>query len=230
MRLILVRHGQTPSNVAGALDTAAPGAPLTALGEAQAVALPAALAGEPIAGIYASALTRARLTAAPLGLARALPVQVLPGLEEISAGELEMRADETARQDYAACLIGWMHGDLQRTLPGGADGRSFLDRFDAAVGRIAGSHGEDETVVVVSHGAAIRVVTAVWTGMDGDRAARLDIRNTGAAFLDGSRAAGWRLEGWHPEPLGGAELADPSAVDVTGESARDAAGETPDQA
>ena len=28
-RLHLVRHGQTPSNVAGALDTALPGAPLT---------------------------------------------------------------------------------------------------------------------------------------------------------------------------------------------------------
>ena len=27
MRLILIRHGQTPSNVAGALDTALPGAP-----------------------------------------------------------------------------------------------------------------------------------------------------------------------------------------------------------
>ena len=35
-RLHLVRHGQTPSNVAGALDTALPGAPLTELGREQA--------------------------------------------------------------------------------------------------------------------------------------------------------------------------------------------------
>ena len=40
MRLLLVRHGQTPSNVAGLLDTALPGPGLTALGTRQAAAIP----------------------------------------------------------------------------------------------------------------------------------------------------------------------------------------------
>lgn len=63
--------------------------------------------------------------------------------------------------------------------------------------------------------------------MDGHRAARLDIRNTGAALLDGS-PAGWRLLRWHPEPLGGPGPDDPSAVDVTGERAEDVAGASRD--
>ncbi|MPY10131.1 histidine phosphatase family protein [Arthrobacter bussei] len=227
MRPILIRHGQTPSNVVGALDTAFPGAPLTDLGEAQAAALPAALAHEPIAGIHASPLVRTQLTAAPLGAARSLSGQVVPGLEEITAGALEMRADEAARQEYAACLVGWMHGDLDRTLPGGADGHGFLERFDAAIGRLARSYPDQRTVAVITHGAAIRVYTAIRTGMHGDLAAQLDIRDTGAAVLDGCPTVGWHLEAWHPEPLGGPRPADHSATDVTGESAEQVAEESP---
>ena len=44
MRLLLIRHGQTPSNLKFLLDTAVPGAALTELGERQAAALPEALA------------------------------------------------------------------------------------------------------------------------------------------------------------------------------------------
>jgi len=39
MRLILIRHGQTVSNVGGLLDTAHPGADLTPLGRQQAGSL-----------------------------------------------------------------------------------------------------------------------------------------------------------------------------------------------
>ncbi|BCW50626.1 hypothetical protein StoSoilB13_29680 (plasmid) [Arthrobacter sp. StoSoilB13] len=48
MKLLLIRHGQTPGNVAGQLDTAFPGPGLTELGERQAAALPEALADESI--------------------------------------------------------------------------------------------------------------------------------------------------------------------------------------
>ena len=51
MKLLLIRHGQTPSNVRGLLDTGAPGAELTKLGHEQARALPKALDGEPIDSI-----------------------------------------------------------------------------------------------------------------------------------------------------------------------------------
>ena len=59
MRLILIRHGQTQSNVDGALDTAFPGAPLDDVGLAQAEALVYAIAHEAIDALYCSTLTRA---------------------------------------------------------------------------------------------------------------------------------------------------------------------------
>lgn len=218
MRLLLIRHGQTPSNVAGELDTGFPGAGLTGLGVAQARAVPAALAGEAVHGLYASPLVRTQLTAAPLGEARGLEVRVRPGLEEVSAGDLEMRSDEDAVEAYIGCLAAWIDGDLGRAVPGGPDGRAFLRRFDDAVRAIAAGHGPADTVVAFSHGAAMRTWTALRTGIDGQAAAELRIMNTGMGVLDGDPDAGWRLLQWHHEPLGGLELEDAAAHDVTGES------------
>jgi broad specificity phosphatase PhoE len=212
VRLILVRHGETPSNVAGALDTAFPGAPLTTLGHRQAAAVPQALAAERIVAVHASPLVRTQLTATPLAAARGLDVVVSDGLEEIAAGDLEMRTDDEAIAAYADTVAAWIAGDLGTAMPGGPDGHSFFDRYDAAVRGLAGAQPEDATVVAVSHGAAIRTFAA---RHGGPREARL--LNTGAVVLEGSPDAGWTVTRWSREPLGGAHLIDESAHDVTGD-------------
>lgn len=226
MRLLLIRHGQTPHNVAGALDTAFPGADLTPLGHAQARAVPGALLDEDVAAVYASPLVRTQLTAAPLAEAREHDVQVRAGLEEVSAGELELRSDLDAVHTYAGCLVSWMSGDLGRCTPGGSTGHEFLDRYGAAVRDIAEGHGRDDTVAVFSHGAAIRVFTATAAGLDPDVSTELRIMNTGMSLLEGHPETGWDLVRWSSEPLGGLELEDFAAHDVTGESADDAVHES----
>lgn len=223
MRLLLIRHGQTPSNVRGALDTARPGAGLTELGHAQARAIPAALVHEDVVGVYASPLVRTQLTAAPLADALGLEAQVVEGLEEISAGDLEMRTEDASRHEYAACVGAWMLGELGQRMPGGSDGHEFLARYDAALAQVAQAHPEEATVVVVSHGAAIRAWTALRCGIDVEEAIRLSIMNTGAAVVEGSPATGWTQIAWHSEPLGGVDLEDlEAAEDVTGESVAEA--------
>lgn len=222
MRLLLIRHGQTPHNVAGALDTAFPGADLTPLGQAQARAVPGALLDQEISAIYASPLVRTQLTAGPLAESLDLEVLVREGLEEVSAGELELRADLDAVHTYAGCLVSWMSGDLDRSTPGGTTGHEFIERYDAAVRGIAHAHEGDETVAVFSHGAAIRVFTAKAAGVDPEIAAELRIMNTGMSLLEGHPDTGWELVRWASEPLGGLELEDFAAHDVTGESADEA--------
>jgi broad specificity phosphatase PhoE len=222
VRLFLIRHGQTPNNVTGRLDTAFPGAGLTPLGEAQARAVPAALPDEDLVGIYASPLVRTQLTAAPLADSLGLEVGVRAGLEEITAGELEMRADTTAVQTYGACLVAWMRGDLEHRLPGGTTGHEFYARYDAALRGIAAGHGLDDTVAVFSHGAAIRVYSALATGLRPDVSTELRIMNTGMGLLEGDPEGGWELSRWSSEPLGGLDLEDVQAHDVTGESAEEA--------
>jgi broad specificity phosphatase PhoE len=212
VRLILIRHGETPSNVAGALDTAFPGAPLTELGHRQAAALPTVLTAEPIAAVYASPLIRTQLTATPLATVRGLEIRVTDGLEEIAAGELEMRTDQLSIGSYASTVTAWIAGDLAVPMPGGADGHAFFGRYDAAVAGIAGDHADDATVVAVSHGAAIRTFAAKHGGPREER-----LLNTGAVVLEGTPAAGWTVVHWSRDPLGGVHLIDAEAADPTGD-------------
>ena len=218
MRLLLIRHGQTPNNVTGALDTGFPGAGLTELGQAQAAAIPAALADEDVSALYASPLVRTQLTGSPLAQERGLEATVRPGLEEIPAGSFEMRSDGEAVHAYLGGLAAWLGRDLDHQIPGGVTGREFLARYDVAVQGIAALHGRDDSVALFSHGAAIRVFAALAADLDADKVAEMWINNTGLVLLEGHPSDGWDLVRWTSDPLGGAHLASVRAHDVTGEA------------
>ncbi|MGP2437624.1 histidine phosphatase family protein [Streptomyces sp. JW3] len=216
MRLLLIRHGQTPSNLKHLLDTAAPGPGLTPLGQEQAAALPGALAKERIDVLYVSTLVRTQLTAAPLAAATGLAPRVRDGLREVAAGELEMRGDDEAAARYLATAFAWSAGDTGRRLPGGEDGVAALGRFDAVVAEAAESVAAESvaaesevaesgagTVAMVSHGAMIRTwVAARAANVDVAYAAAHPLGNTGVVVLDGSPGAGWRVLQWEGRPLG----------------------------
>ena len=218
MRLLLIRHGQTPNNVTGALDTAFPGAGLTDLGQTQAAAVPAALADEDVSAVYASPLVRTQLTGSPLAVERGIDVQVREGLEEIAAGRFEMRSDREAVEAYLGGVSAWLHRDLDHALPGGRMGRDFMDRYDRAVRGVAEQHGRHDTVALFSHGAAIRVYATIAAGLGADEVEGMWINNTGMILLEGHPDDGWQLVRWTGEPLGGAHLAGARAHDVTGEA------------
>jgi broad specificity phosphatase PhoE len=210
MRLILIRHGQTTSNVGGHLDTSVPGAHLTALGREQAAALPPALAGETISALYASNQRRAQQTAGPLSEAFGLPIEVREGVREISAGHLEMRNDRHAVELYLTTVLGWAAGRLDQRMPGGEDGNEAFARFDGVIDELAVS-GAD-TVAVVSHGAMIRAWVARNTAnIDVEWVASRPLTNTGVAVLTGSPGAGWVAESWIGQALGGPAVTDTTA-------------------
>lgn len=217
MRLLLIRHGQTPSNVAGLLDTGVPGPGLTPLGLEQAALIPDALAGFAVDALYVSRLVRTHLTAAPLADARGLEPVELPGLHEIAAGELEMRGDRDAIRTYLETAFAWGLGDLERRMPGGETGHEFFARYDADIATIAAAG--HERAVVVSHGAAIRVWTAErCMNVPPEFSGTHVLDNTGIVELEGDPESGWTLVAWQGTPVGGAELADAAADDPTGES------------
>ena len=196
MRLLLIRHGETPTNVDFLLDTAVPGPGLTALGERQAAALPEALADEDIDALYASTLVRTQLTAAPLAAARGLEVRVRDGIRELSAGDLEMLPGDTEQGAlYMKTVFAWADGDTGLRMPGGETGAEALARYDAVVAEAADSGAG--TGAMVSHGAAIRMWTAVRAdNVDVPFAAARPLANTGVVILEGSPADGWRAVSW----------------------------------
>ncbi|MFE6158341.1 histidine phosphatase family protein [Streptomyces sp. NPDC056486] len=201
MRLLLIRHGQTPSNLKHLLDTGAPGPGLTPLGQDQAAALPDALAAEKIDALYASTLQRTQLTAAPLAAATGLEVQIRDGIRELIAGDLEMRGDDEAAALYLATAFAWSGGDTERRMPGGETGVEALGRFDAVVADAAATGVE--TVAMVSHGAAIRMwVAARAANVDVAYSAGRPLANTGVVILEGSPDEGWQALVWEGRPLG----------------------------
>jgi broad specificity phosphatase PhoE len=213
MRLILIRHGQTSSNVAGVLDTRIPGPGLTDLGRTQAAALPETLRDEAIGALYVSTVVRTHETAAPLAHALGLAPVERAGIREIGAGDLEMRGDRASVVEYVDTMIRWVAGEDELRLAGDETGREFAARFNAVVAEAEDAgHG---TVALVSHGAAIRC----WSGM---RARGLDaafvadhpLENTGVVVLEGS-GRDWTLESWEGEPASG--VGDDAPSGPTGE-------------
>lgn len=195
MKLFLIRHGQTPGNVLGQLDTAHPGPGLTELGHAQANSLVDAFTHESIDAISASTLVRTQLTAAPISASRNIGIDVREGLHEISAGELELRNDRESILRYRDTIFAWGLGDLDAVMPGGADGHEFFGRFDADIEAIANSGVS--AALVFSHGAAIRVwVSSRAANIEPSFGAENELVNAGVVTLEGSPTDGWTLTHW----------------------------------
>jgi probable phosphoglycerate mutase len=167
--LVLVRHGQTDANLAKALDSRPPGPPLNEVGQAQAAALAVALEAStdgPVAAVYTSVALRAQQTAAPLAARLGLPVEVVDGVHEVFCGDLEGRSDQAAREVFEQVNRDWAHGELGRPLPGGESAEQLRARFLPTVARLWARHADrsDGLVVLVSHGAAIRLAVAALIG------------------------------------------------------------------
>lgn len=209
-RLLLVRHGQTHSNVERRLDTRPPGADLTDLGREQAGAFARGLAQPP--GLLAhSVARRAAQTAAEIAAHAGLTPHEFDGLHEVQVGDLEMRSDDEAITQFESVYQRWHEGDLDAPMPGGESGTEVLDRYVPVLTQLrmrylddAAWHGD---IVVVSHGAAIRLVAAVLSGVDGSFALDHHLANTESVVLAPITDGRWSCVQWgsltppfYPEP------------------------------
>lgn len=204
MKLLLVRHGQTDGNVRGALDTALPGPPLTVLGHEQAQDLVLRLDREPIVAVYASHAVRAQQTAAPLAAKLGFDVQVVDGVHEIAAGDFEGKTDKDSVAAYMSIVREWTLGALASSIPGGETGEQVRTRMLDAVARLRAKHertDSDGTVVLVSHGGAIRLGGEWLAGnVSAEVANQSLIPNTGIIELEATEA-GWICLNWAGVPV-----------------------------
>ncbi len=161
MRVTFVRHGQSAGNASGLIDTSTPGPVLTQLGQAQAQAVPGRLGVNNYDGVYASTMVRTQLTAAPTSQYLRLPIQVLPGLQEIEAGVFEGTPESEAANGYAKFPLAWAFaGQRDLRIPGSINGHEFDARVDGALKNIYDNG--DRNAIVFSHGGAIMF----WTMMN----------------------------------------------------------------
>ena len=163
-RLYLVRHGATQLTAEDRFSGAV-GVDLSVEGRAQAERLAERLAGEPIAAVYASPLSRTVETATILAMPHRLPVVHRDGLREISHGRWEglTRAEVEARfgQEYSS----WDADPFTFAPEGGESGVGVLARALPVIRELVVSH-LGQTVLVVSHKATLRLLISSLLGFD----------------------------------------------------------------
>lgn len=226
MRVTFVRHGQSEGNASGNIDTSTPGPVLTPLGEQQARDVVELLGDNNYDAIYASTMVRTQLTAAPMSEYLGLPIQVLPGLQEIEAGVFEGTPEANASRGYGLYPIGWALPGVIPQIP--------VDRFNKGTympGTTLNGYGFDErvrgalqtmydngdrNVIVYSHGGTIMF----WTMMNANNLTTTQklqllqtaaLGNTDYVVIEGNNEDGWTLVNWNgqqfsPEPTLQAEV------------------------
>ena len=172
MRVTFVRHAESEGNASGKIDTKTPGPVLTPKGQQQAQDVVGTLGDNNYDAIYASTMVRTQLTAAPMSQYLRLPIQVLPGLQEIEAGSFEGTPEAAAQNGYGLYPIGWaLPGVIPQIpvsmfnkstyMPGtNVNGYVFDERVDGAL-KTMYDNG-DRNAVVFSHGGTIMF----WTMMN----------------------------------------------------------------
>lgn len=173
MRLLLVRHGQTPWNADGRFqgqsDTG-----LTDLGLEQARQVARALASLQISAIYSSPLPRALRTAQEISDALSLDIIPMDGLKEINLGELEGITGPVMRDKYRGVFDTWQVNPGRVSFPGGESLRQLQARAWRAVQRIEKDH-PNEMVVAVSHNFAINAIVSRFVGLPLSRFHRIRV-------------------------------------------------------
>ena len=181
-KLILVRHGETTWNIEmryqGQTDIS-----LTANGIEQAGKVEQRLADEKIAAVYSSDLSRAFVTAAQIAAVHGLDVLTRRDLREISFGDWEGMTYDSLDLDGVGTGNRLFSHPAEIEIPGGETFFEVQQRMMEALRELAQRH-EGQTVVIVSHGAAIRTVLCDVLGMDLNRLWAIRQSNTAVNILE----------------------------------------------
>ena len=163
-RVYFVRHGATQLTAENRFSGSV-GVDLSDEGRAQVARLAVRIAGDEVAALYCSDMSRAVETAQILARPRALtPVQD-DALREISHGRWEGLSRQEVEEQFPEEYAAWEADPFTFAPVGGESGISVLARALPAVRRIVSAH-PDKTTVVVSHKATLRLVLSSLLGID----------------------------------------------------------------
>lgn len=189
-RLVLVRHGQTDANASGRFQ-GHQDVPLNRIGRKQADAVAGRIAALQPARLLCSDLARAQATAAAIGAASGLSAETDARLREIDVGAWQgLSVAEVGAQNpwFAEKLAA---GEDFRRSETGETATEAGERIAAVLAELVERH-PGETIVVVGHGLALRVGTALTLGLGfAGSCALAGLWNCSWTILE--HAARWRL-------------------------------------
>jgi broad specificity phosphatase PhoE len=172
-------------------------------------------------------MVRTQQTAVPLSQYLGLPIQVLPGLQEIEAGKYEGTPERAGLFGYLTAPLAWaglsvtpppnisfnpIAPNLDAFIPSAADpttglnGHQFEDRVNGALQTIYDNG--DRNAAVFSHGGTIMI----WTMMNAKNLSaeqkimlftQHPLGNTGVVVVEGNPEDGWNLVEWNGVKIAG---------------------------
>ncbi len=163
-RIIAIRHGETAWNV----DTRIQGhlnVPLNETGRWQAARAAQALAGEPLAAIYASDLERAHETALSIAAATGLEVVKNEGLRERGFGIFQGKTFAEVQAQWPDQALRWRRREPEFAPEGGESLLQFRERVTQTAHELASRHA-GEQIVMVGHGGVMDVLYRAATGQE----------------------------------------------------------------
>jgi len=214
-RVVLWRHGQTDWNILNRFQGHSD-IPLNDVGIYQAQHAARLLADMEPTKIISSDLQRAHATALELAALVDLPITLDPDLRETNGGKWEGKTGLENRAEDFANFVRWIDGDNN---PAGETGERRTDvalRAVAAIDRALADGGENQTLIVATHGGTARCVLGHL----------LELPQSHWGVIGGLSNAAWSIlqrnpRGWHlvehnagtiPEPIYGEESgAEPTA-------------------
>jgi 2,3-bisphosphoglycerate-dependent phosphoglycerate mutase len=192
-RLCLVRHGETAWNAEGRVQGQVD-VPLNEVGQAQARAVAAALAGERFDAIYSSDLLRVRQTAEPAAGRLGLPVAFDAALRERHYGKFERHTYLEVRDRYPAEYARFCDKDPYFDFGTGEALKAFERRALACVAALVDRHA-GQSILVFTHGGVLEMVYRHVTGRGLSSPRDFEIPNAALNRIE-VRPGSWSIAAW----------------------------------
>ena len=161
VKLFLIRHGQTDSNVEGryqgSLDTS-----LTERGVDQARAAKKYLSNVRFSNIYSSPLKRAVQSAEIMIEGTGLEIRMKEDLREINFGKWEGMKFEKINSRYRKDYQDWLADPYNFPPTGGESFGSVIERSRKTVKGIVAENPDNSSVAVITHGGVILALIVDW--------------------------------------------------------------------
>lgn len=207
-RVVLWRHGQTDWNIRNRFQGHSD-IPLNDVGVYQAQHAARLLADMMPTRIISSDLSRAKATALELAALVNLPVTLDADLRETNGGKWEGKTGLENRAEDWANFVRWIDGDNNPAGETGERRTEVAERAVGAINRALVGGGENQTLIVATHGGTARCVLGHL----------LQLPQSHWGVIGGLSNAAWSVlksnpRGWHlvehnagsiPEPVYGEE-------------------------
>ncbi len=168
MKLVLVRHGETEWNKLGKFQGQRDIA-LNARGLAQAKETAKAVVEWQHSVVYSSPLKRTMQVAQEISRLSGMPVEQVPGVRELSLGDLEGVTGEEMRNGWPEMSAAWRDDPSSVSMPNGETLLELQERAWRALVELEQTHlqteAQDEALILVSHNFAIRSMIGKILGM-----------------------------------------------------------------